>query len=321
MKAHWQLLLPTALTLCASTPGSRIFIAVGSFDETHSWRRSLARRTYLSSLAPRRDYIFAVHSASALEIKEFNDVMLVPANDLSKCDIDARGHDRDSLMVYSKRCRSGATFAAGLRWATTYSTAPYILSIDDDGFLCTATLFRLVMSLQYQAGVVIGTWHPGGGSHPDQNFVLLSRDVASNASRRFDAIPRKKTLTVELASFLHSQVHAYDARNVVLHPKHNALARMYQHLDEAGRYFQTNPSPFCNKHLWVHLCCSSGGTPELWEQLHRGEVDNSSENMHVIKEALVPLSEAALQSLNFVWQSRMIKAQSCSECGGRLSRY
>ena len=111
-------------------------------------------------------------------------------------------------MVYSKRCRSGATFAAGLRWATTYSTAPYILSIDDDGFLCTATLFRLVMSLQYQAGVVIGTWHPGGGSHPDQNFVLLSRDVASNASRRFDAIPRKKTLTVELASFLHSQVHA-----------------------------------------------------------------------------------------------------------------
>jgi len=291
-----------ATTVCASDP--IVFVAIGSFDETHAWRRTLARRTYLRTLSPRQEYIFSVHSASAAELADLDDVVLVPPAALTRCRSDSR--------VATKRCRSGATFATGLRWAAAYSTAPYVLSVDDDGFLCTTTVHQFARSLVYQPGTVIGTWHEKN-AHPDQNFVLLSRDVASNASRQFDAHPRNKAATLELASFFRGQTHAYDARNVVLHPRHNALARMYQRLEVSGRYFRAESEAFCDRHMWIHLCCSSRAIPELWEDL-QGDAEGSSHDIDAIAAALDPLSPDVLRPRNFSQPPRVIETESCGAC-------
>lgn len=78
--------------------------------------------------------------------------------------------------------------------------------------------------------------------------------------------------------------HAVDGRGLVLHPHHNSLALMYQRARD-GRAFRSTTEPFCGKYLWVHMCCSSGGTAPLWEDLQR-----SADSVDPPREGASPLA-------------------------------
>ncbi|KAH8064203.1 hypothetical protein JL721_8346 [Aureococcus anophagefferens] len=250
--------------------GSPAFLAIGSFDESHAARRALIRRTYAAGLAPMADYAFYVQNASAAELRDAGDVVAAPHADVSRCGFAAEG----------KACRSGEVFLAGLEDYLRRSTRPYVLAIDDDGFLCRAAFQRAAKMLVRRGkteGFVGGTWQRKGKDlvRPDQNFVLLSRDVATKAAaalrKAFAALGAShKTGTRDAAKLLAAQRFAMDLRDAVLHPHHNSLALLYQRERPGGGSFRGKAEPLCARRAWVHLCCSSGGTAALWEDLQRG---------------------------------------------------
>ena len=171
-----------------------VFLAIGSFDASHAARRDLIRRTYLRGLAAGEDYAFFVQNATAEEIRARGDVVVVPRERwLDRCDGAPRGvAGHRGVEDGGKACRSGETFAYALRSYGARSDRPFVLGLDDDGFLCREALYRLAATLK-RAGrdrdFVMGTWQRKGRDlvRPDQNFVLMSRDVAGNASNALDA--------------------------------------------------------------------------------------------------------------------------------------
>ncbi|KAH8063470.1 hypothetical protein JL722_2640 [Aureococcus anophagefferens] len=222
--------------------GSPAFLAIGSFDESHAARRALIRRTYAAGLAPMADYAFYVQNASAAELRDAGDVVAAPHADVSRCGFAAEG----------KACRSGEVFLAGLEDYLRRSTRPYVLAIDDDGFLCRAAFQRAAKMLVRRGkteGFVGGTWQRKGKDlvRPDQNFVLLSRDVATKAAaalrKAFAALGAShKTGTRDAAKLLAAQRFAMDLRDAVLHPHHNSLALLYQRERPGGRSFREKRS-------------------------------------------------------------------------------
>ena len=239
-----------------------IFIRIGSMSEESEWRRSLARATYLRALMPLSDYVYVAQNASLAERSAHGDVVLIPRSLLLRCGTSSS----------AKSCRSGLTLAFGLEWAHSHTNRSYILSVDDDGFLCTPQLSRLVAQLPAaSAGVVVGSWH--SNLQPDQQFLLLSRDVAAAAaSQHLQALKSshtRETLTTHLGKYLSSRPQPLDARRAVLHPAHNPLALWYQ------RPTAKAAAAFCAQHVWIHMCCimmasKDTQTERTWHAMQAG---------------------------------------------------
>lgn len=232
-----------------------VFLRIGSLDESTAWRRSLARTHYLEHLEPLRDYAFVLQRAASSELGRFRDVVLVPSGLLSRCSTIS--------------CRYGITLAYGLRWATENTTRAFILSVDDDGFLCVPQLSAMVRLLPV-SGVVLGTWHESP-ARPDQHFMLVSRDVATTAAGHYMRMhadrPQQWSLTIAERAYLSKLPHRYDVREAALHPAHNARALWYQQPSAEAA------ATFCERHVWLHFCCRSANTSsheQSWHALQRG---------------------------------------------------
>jgi len=288
------------MTRIIARKAAQVFIRIGSYNEETEWRRSLARTTYLHALAPRRDYIFVAQSASVRERREHGDLVCITSSLLLRC----------NSMNETKPCRSGLTFAFGLRWAHTNTNRSYILSVDDDGFLCTPQLPRLLAQLPAAGqGVVLGSWHKRL-TRPDQQFVLLSRDVAEVVAARYLTTRTSTSAARHLASFLTGQAHPLDARRVVLHPDHSALAQWYQAPTKEAA------AAFCARHLWIHFCCTRAGdaaqSKPTWRAMQAGAEMAARSDTKV--EAFPPLERVG----SFGWGTPLpcadMRITGCTKC-------
>ena len=293
--------------------GLDVFLRIGTYDETSQWRRSLARTHYLKGLAPLADYAFFAQRASPAERARSGDIVLLPDSLLRTCS--------------SKWCRTGLTMALGLRFATENSTRAYILSVDDDGFLCTPRLPALVQPLP-TTGVVAGTWHAHGGNRtptPDQHFLLLSRDVARDVAARYlrtheRVHAQSQTLTMAEREYLNRQPHRLDLRQTALHPAHNALALWYQQ-PSAGA-----AASFCARHVWVHFCCGLGSANASWYALAWHALQRSADRIH---DRQPPPAASRQPARHVPWQRLAatapapihcaeVRARSCTACSASM---
>ena len=286
------------------------FISICSFDASVLSQRTIARKTFLRNLSPKGDYLFFVQGAHEEEAA-LRDFEVVPRHVIASCGT-------------SKSCRSGKTFEAGVIWFTQNSLKKFVLSIDCDVFICTPSIAALLARFENKVGVVIATWH---GDHPDQNFIIMSKDVAEQDVLAHKASQKdsmgNKTFTSSDHKFLISRPLALDSRNIALHPRSNGLAAMYQFplpgnlSSEAAAVFR--PSAFCARHLSVHLCCAKGCTNGHCESLQEG-ADSSQPNVEHLYKALTTVSDSPTSSTDFHWCHQKVKTVTCSVCAKSNTR-
>jgi len=231
-----------------------LFVAIRSGpDEQNAALRVEARETFLKDLIN--------HETFHVTYRFFVDANASTAQE---------GHGLREDIVQMDIAGGYAHFVDCTFWQMKYAVShydfQYLLRIDDDGYLCTQKLIHDLIHQAPKAGFFWGKyWCLDGFQQPDENFMLISRDLINTfLALEGYALRGRETTFASLFGFWHRlmNITVWDDQDRIDAQQHYTTA--YMHSTDKVNVSDTVLQEFCNHHIYAHHVT----LPELIRKVH-----------------------------------------------------